>query len=98
MKTTLEILRLVRAHTDVERNYRGMCGTAIELYDCATLTYDEMIDFKIYIEKHRPKKIKHGGYPGFFFRCSDKRPRKKLLDRLIKQLEEQNESALQIPS
>lgn len=88
MKPMIEILKLVRAHMDVERGFTGMCWTSLRLYLIGTLKLDEMEAFKAFIQYHKPKKMWHLNEE-FFFRRGDKRPRRKFLDRLIKQLEEE---------
>jgi len=88
MRSMLEIVRLVRAYMETEKNYGGMCSTAGEMWNRNLLTNTERGQFTEYIKLFRPK-LRHKGNPSFFFRIGDKRPRRKFLDRLIKQLEEQ---------
>jgi len=100
MKTMLEIVRLVRAHTDIETKYIGMCATSMELYRYLKLTLEEMSLFKSYIYRKRTKKSrewqKETGL-GYFYPPGDKTPRIKFLDRLIKQLEKENDQPIQKP-
>jgi hypothetical protein len=92
MKTMLEIVTAVRKHTDVERDYVGMCATARELAYMGVLTYDECDAFKEYIHRFKPKKIQHKGFPEYFFKMGSRKPRINFLDKRIKELEAQNEN------
>jgi len=88
MRSMLEIVRLVRTYMETEKRYGGMCSTAGEMWCRNLLTEAERARFTEYIKLFRPK-LRHKGNSLFFFRPGDKRPRRKFLDRLIKQLEEQ---------